>query len=48
MECITPVRTAWPGAGVMMRFKAVTPAQQAGGQAVTALQKRRFVFVSEN
>ncbi len=23
----------------MMRIKAVTPAQQAGGQAVTALQK---------
>ncbi len=27
-----------------MRIKVVTPAKQTGGQAVIALQKRRFVF----
>jgi hypothetical protein len=28
----------------MMRIKAVTPAQQTGGQAVTALQKKEIYF----
>ena len=31
----------WSASSVMMRIKAVTPAQHTGGQAVTALQKKR-------
>ena len=29
---------------MMMRIKAVTPAKQTGGQAVTVLQNTRFSF----
>ncbi|MBC8553175.1 MAG: hypothetical protein H8D23_26445 [Candidatus Brocadiales bacterium] len=32
----------------MMRIKAVTPAQQTGGQAVTALQKTTHLHITLN
>ncbi|KHE92716.1 hypothetical protein S225a_12950 [Candidatus Brocadiaceae bacterium S225] len=33
---------------VKISVKAVIPAQQTDGQAITVLQKRRFVFAFEN
>ena len=40
-ECLVfrKIVELWSASSVMMRIKAVTPAQQTGGQAVTALQK---------